>query len=196
MNDAPPQLVLASTSRYRHELLARLGIPFVVQPPAIDEEACKDDSLGALVLAQHLARAKAETLRPTFADAVILGSDQTCACDGQLLHKPGNFEGACRQLAQLAGKSHELITAVCLVRGDERLEHVDVTRLVMRKLSRDEIERYVAADEPLDCVGAYKLEARGIALFEKIESADHTAITGLPLMAVSGLLRQMGFTLP
>lgn len=196
MNAPQPRLVLASTSRYRRELLARFGIPFVAQPPAVDEEALKDESLGALALAQRLARVKAESLREAFADAVILGSDQTCACEGELLHKPGDFAGACRQLAQLAGKSHELITAVCLVRGDQTLEHVDVTRLVMRSLSRGEIERYVAADEPFDCVGAYKLESRGIALFEKIESGDHTAITGLPLLAVSDLLRQLGFELP
>jgi septum formation protein len=192
---APP-LILASTSTYRRELLARLGIPFEAVAPAIDEEALKDDSLSPRELAELLACAKAQSLVAAHPDAILLGSDQTCACDGRILHKPGDFEGACHQLAFLSGKTHELTTAICILHGERVWRHTDVTRLTMRRLSSSEIERYVAHDRPFDCVGAYKLEQRGISLFESIASEDHTAITGLPLLAVARLLREAGYALP
>jgi septum formation protein len=190
------QLVLASTSSYRAALLARLGVPFSAVAPACDENSLKHDSLAPRELAERLAEAKAASLRERFPEAVILGSDQVCACEGVYLSKPGDAATACRDLAFLAGKSHQLFTALAICRGDQWWMHTDVTTLQMRVLTPDEIQRYVAADNPLDCAGSYKLEERGIALFERIASDDHTAITGLPLLAVARLLRQCGFAIP
>jgi septum formation protein len=191
-----PRIILASTSRYRCELLARLGLLFEAIAPPIDEEAWKDAALSPAQLALHLARAKAKSVAELHPEALVIGSDQTCACEGELLHKPGSFAAACEQLAFLSGKTHELHTAVSFVHGLWSHEHVDTTRLHMRRLAPDEIERYVGADQPLDCVGSYKLEQRGISLFDRIESADHTAIVGMPLLSVAGVLRERGCQVP
>jgi septum formation protein len=112
------------------------------------------------------------------------------------LGKPGTPERAAKQLAQLSGRQHVLITAVVVQMGEKIMRHIDTTTLTMRTLSAAEIARYIAADQPLDCAGAYKLEARGITLFNRIISDDHSAITGLPLMAVTRLLGEFGYALP
>lgn len=196
--EAPP-LVLASTSRYRRELLARLGLPFSVRAPACDEDAIKRGlDLAPLDLAVHLARAKAESLRAELPSGVIIGSDQIAEIDGVILGKPGTADRAAGQLALLAGRTHRLITAVAVAHpgGVIVSEHVDVTRLTMRPLAAAQIARYVAADAPLDCAGSYKLEARGITLFSRIESEDSSAITGLPLIALTTMLSTLGFAVP
>jgi septum formation protein len=118
------------------------------------------------------------------------------AIDGEILGKPGTVEAAERQLARLAGRTHVLITAVAVIAGERVLRHTDVTRLSMRALPPAAIARYVAADDPVDCAGAYKLERRGIALFSRIESDDHTAIVGLPLIALTRMLVELGFAIP
>jgi septum formation protein len=191
-----PDLVLASTSPYRRALLARLGLPFRALPPACDEEALKVPGLAPAALAVALARAKAESLRAAEPGAVIIGSDQLAAVDDTILGKPGTVERAEAQLALLAGRTHTLLTAVAVAHPGGLLEHLDVTRLTMRPLTGAQIARYVAADRPLDCAGAYKLEEGGIALFSAIESADHSAITGLPLLALGTLLASLGFPVP
>lgn len=199
-----PELILASTSRYRVELLERLGLPFRSRSPECDEEALKatfsppSAPLLPRELATRLALAKAESLRASEPNAVILGGDQIALLDGgTILSKPGSAERACEQLEKLAGRSHELITAVAIVTPDGRaLEHADITRLTMRKLTREAIERYVEADRPLDCAGSYAIERRGIVLFERLECADPTAITGLPLMAVTAMLASLGYAIP
>lgn len=191
-----PDLVLASTSRYRRELIARLGLPFRAVAPACDEEALKVPGMEPRALAAMLARAKAESLRASEPDAVIVGSDQIPALGDVVLSKPGTAAQAEAQLAMLAGRTHELVTAFAVVHAGSVIEHVDVTRLTMRPLSAEQIARYVAADAPLDCAGAYKLEARGITLFSRIESDDHSAITGLPLIALTGILVSLGFPIP
>lgn len=193
---ALPELVLASTSPYRRALLARLGLPFRAVPPACDEEALKLPELAPEPLAARLALAKAESLRAAEPLATLIGSDQVAAIDGVILGKPGTAERAAEQLARLAGRTHALVTAVAVVHAGGVLEHLDVTRLTMRPLSRAQIERYLAADRPLDCAGSYKLEARGIALFERIDSADHAAITGLPLIALCTMLGGLGYPVP
>lgn len=190
---APPLLVLASTSRYRSALLARLGVPFRAEAPDCDEEALKAEGMEPQALAEALALAKAESLRARFPGAAILGGDQVAAIDGQVLGKPGSVEGAERQLGRLAGRTHALITAVALIAGEKVLRRTEVARLTMRSLTGAQITRYVAADEPVDCAGAYKLEQRGIALFSRIEAADHTGIVGLPLIAITGMLEEVGF---
>lgn len=193
-----PELILASTSRYRRELLERLRVPFRCVAPLVAEETVQsrfaaDD---AEHLAEHLAEAKARAVAETHPEAVVIGSDQVCVCEGTILHKPATVERAREQLQFLAGKTQRLITAVCLVSRGETVQAKDVTQLKMRLLTSDEIERYIAVDRPLDCAGSYKLESLGISLFESIISDDHTAITGLPLMLVARQLREFGFRVP
>lgn len=193
---SPPPLILASTSRYRRQLLDRLGLAYTAVPPACDEEVLKDPALTPQALAEHLAEAKAASLVAAHPTAVIIGGDQICAVGDEILHKPGTAERAVAQLLRLAGREHRLITAMVVARGAHRWRHTDITTLRMRTLSRAELERYVAADQPLDCSGAYKLEQRGVALFERIDSADHNAIIGLPLIALCGILRAIDYEIP
>ena len=189
-------LVLASTSPYRRELLGRLGVPFRCRAPLVDEEALKRDDLEPRALAEYLARAKATSLGAEEPQATLVGGDQLVAIDGRVLGKPGSIEGAVEQLLALAGRAHELITALAVWHGGRVVVHTDVTTLWLRPLARAEIERYVAADRPLDCAGSYKLEARGITLFERIDSRDHSAITGVPLIALTSILRDLGYRIP
>jgi septum formation protein len=191
-----PELVLASTSPYRRALLERLGIAFRCRAPLVDEESLEDAGASPVELAARLARAKAESVASVEPAAVVIGGDQLVALDGRVFGKPGSLEGAAAQLLAMAGRRHDLLTAVTVGSAGRWVEHCDVTALWMRPLTRDEVDRYVAADRPVDCAGSYKLEARGITLFERIESADHTAITGLPLIALTTILRSFGFTVP
>jgi septum formation protein len=195
-NHGAPSLILASTSRYRGELLARLGVPFVAAAPDCDEDAYKARGLSPQELAETLALVKAESLRAAYPDAAILGGDQLAAIDDEILGKPGGEAAACAQLARLAGRTHTLFTAAALITRGRILRHTDVTRLTMRPLSAEQIARYVAADQPVDCAGSYKLEQLGIALFSRIESADHTAIVGLPLLAITAMLGEVGIVIP
>jgi septum formation protein len=192
----PPELILASTSPYRRALLERLGLPFRSVAPGIDEEALKHPLHAPQPLAEMLAEAKARSLAADFPSAAIIGSDQLVALHHSVLGKPGTADQAIEQLLQMSGQRHELITAMVVVQGNRLFRHTDITHLHMRRLTRPEIERYVEADRPLDCAGAYKLECRGIALFHKIESADQSAITGLPLIVLTTILRDLGFAVP
>ncbi|MGC1272703.1 MAG: Maf family protein [Planctomycetaceae bacterium] len=191
-------LILASTSPYRRALLDRLGIPFRCVAPDVDEDVVKCEIADPIELAERLAVAKAEAVADRFPDAVVIGSDQLAMLDGDILGKPGNADRAVDQLKRLAGRTHELITAVCVLRTSDasRRIHIDRTRLTMRSLSRNEFARYVALDSPIDCAGSYKIESAGIALFERIETDDFTAITGLPMIALTTILREFGIELP
>ncbi len=194
---SPRDLILASTSPYRRTLLERLGVPFRSMAPTCDESALKAEERDPIRLAERLAQAKAASLTEEQADnAAIIGCDQLLAVQGQIFGKPGSVEGAIDQLLSLAGRSHELITAMVVLSGGRTFRHTDVTKLWMRPLSRPAIERYVLADRPLDCAGSYKIESRGIALFDRIESTDQTAITGLPLIALTSILCELGFEIP
>jgi len=194
---SPPRLVLASTSTYRRALIERLGIAFEAAAPLCDEEALKRPGLSPRELALMLARAKALSLSPSHTGAYILGSDQLVDLDGKVLGKPHTVEGAIAQLESMRGRSHQLITAMALVTPSGEIEeHLDVHTLTMRDLSDESLARYVKRERPLDCAGSYKIESGGIALFERIEGADFTAITGLPLMALTAMLRTHGFVVP
>lgn len=120
---------------------------------------------------------------------IILGGDQLVSFEGRILGKPGTREKAISQLEMMSGKAHELVTAICLLEGSQKLEHVDITRIQLKNLSRKQIEKVVDLDQPFDCAGSYKIEKHGIALIEKIETEDFTAIQGLPLLALSRMLR-------
>ncbi|MGM0575880.1 MAG: Maf family protein [Myxococcota bacterium] len=189
------RLVLASTSPYRRALLERLGVPFDVDSPEVDESAWRH--LPPAEMARHLAEAKARAI--TRPGCLVVGSDQVAEIDGDVLGKPGTEARAVEQLSRLSGRAHRLITAVAVHDTDTgRVEaDVDVHVLHMRRLDRQTLERYVAHDRPVGCAGAYMLERRGIALFERIDadpdSADDTAIVGLPLTKLCRLLRGFGY---
>ena len=190
-------LVLASTSRYRRALLERLGLVHEAVAHRCDEDAYKDGSLAPDELARTLARAKAESVRSMHLDSFVIGSDQLLNLDGAVLGKPGTKERANAQLAMLSGRTHRLVTALAVITPDGSLhEHLEVHHMRMRTLRAEEIERYVDVDEPLDCAGSYRIERLGIALFERIDGHDFTAIEGMPLLALSNLLRREGFLLP
>jgi septum formation protein len=194
-----PELVLASTSRYRRQLLERLGIPFRCVGPDCDESALQSTMMGFAPrrIAEELAEAKARSVAAAERVATIIACDQLVSFDGQIFGKPGTVDRAIEQLTAMSGRTHELITAVVVVSGSsELIRHTDVTRLSMRVLSRETIERYVALDRPLDCAGSYKLECHGVTLFDRIDTADHTAITGLPLIAITGILLGLGYPIP
>lgn len=190
------ELVLASTSTYRRELLQRLRLPFACAAPGIDEAAVKTLGAAPLALATELAQRKARAVAARHPDAIVIGSDQVATIDGHVLDKPGTAARAAAQLQQLQGREHQLLTAVCLVHAGGEATFCDVTRLCMRALSAAEIERYVALDQPLDCAGSYKIERLGIALFAAISCEDQTAIIGLPLLRLATELRQLGLAIP
>ena len=187
-------LILASTSRYRRELLERLRLPFHVARPDVDESPRPEEAPSAL--AQRLARAKALTIATQHPESWIIGSDQVAALGGQALGKPGTRENAISQLTAMSGREIRFHTAVCLAHGETLIEAMDMTLVRFRTLEEDEIARYVDAEQPLDCAGSFKSEGLGIALFEHIESRDPSALVGLPLIALSKMLREAGFSLP
>lgn len=191
-----PRLVLASTSRYRRELLERLRLPFGVARPDSDETARPDESPRALAI--RLAQAKAEAIAHALeGDACALGSDQVAEVEGRALGKPGGRAAAIAQLQAMSGRTVRFHTAVCLAHADGRiLAGIDLTEVRMRALATAEIERYVDAEQPFDCAGSFKCEGLGITLFERIDTQDPTALVGLPLIATCALLRQAGFNLP
>lgn len=187
---AKKQLILASTSKYRQELLSRLTFTFTAQAPLFDEEKEKGSSLSPQALAEKLAFMKAQSLAG--AGKVVIGGDQLVSFEGRILGKPHTREKAVEQLLAMQGKTHELITAVCVFDGDKALPFTDITTMHMKALSRAQLEHYVELDLPLDCAGSYKIEKHGISLFEKIESQDFTAIQGLPLLKLNQVLEGCG----
>lgn len=192
----PKALILASTSRYRRALLARLGLPFECVAPDVDESSLPGESPPAL--AARLARLKAEAVAARHPAAVVIGSDQVAVRGEEVLGKPGTV-GRCReQLRRSSGREVTFLTAVHVIDGPAGASesHTDVTRVRFRVLSDDEIARYVERDQPLDCAGGFKAESLGIALFERIESADPTGLTGLPLAWLCGALRRAGCQVP
>lgn len=187
-------LLLASTSRYRRELLERLRLPFHIARPDVDEAALADEP--ADLLAQRLARAKAQAISVQQPGTWVIGADQVAELEGQPLGKPGHRTGAIAQLTAMSGRQVRFRTAVCLLRDDQAFEALDTTTVQFRTLAPAEIERYVDAEQPFDCAGSFKAEGLGITLFESIESRDPTALVGLPLIALAGMLREAGFELP
>ncbi|MCA3007275.1 MAG: septum formation protein Maf [Phycisphaerales bacterium] len=191
-----PPLVLASTSPYRRELLARLRLPFVCERPGVDEDAVKRALGEPLAIVRDLARAKARAVAARHPGAVVIGGDQGAEVDGALLDKPGDAARATAQLQRLRGREHQLLTAVAVAHPGGLVEWVETTRLTMRALGDDAIARYVAAEQPFDCAGSYKIEGLGIGLFDAIAGDDQTAIVGLPLLRLCRELRALGMLLP
>lgn len=190
------KLILASTSPYRRELLSRLGIPFDVAAPGTDETRHPGEDPKAMVA--RLAREKAAAVATKTGIGLVIGSDQCAVLGGVVLGKPGSHDKAVSQIAAASGHSVRFLTAVCLhdaASGQVR-EALDETVVKFRKLTEAEIRRYVDREQPLDCAGSFKSEGLGITLFERIENRDPTALMGLPLIALAGLLRDAGLALP
>ena len=189
----PFPLILASTSKYRGALLAQLGHPFEAISPGVDEDQLKSKNHTPTQIATELAKLKALAVFKKRPEACVIGSDQVCVLNGELLSKPGSKENAILQLQKMQGIHHELITAVTILYPQGEINFHNRTLLFMRPLTLSEITRYVEEDLPLDCAGSYKLESRGIKLFEKIEMDDHTSIIGLPLIQLNNHLLKIGF---
>ena len=189
------QLILASTSRYRRELLERLHIPFQVIAPDVDETPLPQEI--PIAMAERLALAKAKAVADQFPLAVVIGSDQVADLDGLSLGKPGSHNKAVAQLRQMRGKVVIFQTAVaivCLANGFEQLRLAEV-RVKFRNLTDDEIENYLQLEKPYDCAGSAKSEGLGIALLDSIDSDDPTALIGLPLIRTCQMLKAAGIEL-
>lgn len=188
-----PDLILASTSRYRRELLERLRLPFVVEPPQVDETPLAGETPRAAAV--RLARAKADAIAARWPDALVIGSDQTATLDGAtIIGKPGGHRQASAQLRAASGRTMVFHTALALVRAADDFSHEQVveTRVTFRLLTGAEIEAYLRAEQPYDCAGAAKSEGLGITLLEAIDGQDPTALVGLPLIALTAGLRRAG----
>jgi septum formation protein len=191
-----PQLILASTSPYRRELLSRLALDFEMVAPEVSEEHQRGESPTDRAL--RLATAKAQAVSARHPHALVIGSDQVAACGAEVLDKPGDARRCREQLLRLSGHTAHFYTACVLLGAGAglHLAHVDTTTVVFRELSASEIDRYIARERPFDCAGGFRAEALGITLFDCIESQDPTALIGLPLIWLAGALRAAGFQLP
>ena len=192
MGNGDRRLVLGSTSRYRRALLERLGMPFDVAAPDVDESPLPGERPAQTAL--RLSEAKARAVAARFPDALVIGSDQVADCDGSPIGKPGDRERARAQLRALSGRTVVFHTGVALVdarSGRCRSELVDIAS-TFRALSDGEILAYLDREQPWDCAGSVKSEGPGIALFERIASDDPSALVGLPLITVARMLRAEG----
>jgi septum formation protein len=190
-------LILASTSPYRRALLERLGLPFEVARPQVDEFARPGEP--PATRASRLSAAKADAVAARFPKAVVIGSDQVAALGDQILDKPGDAETCRSHLRALSGRTAHFFTAWTLIdQASPRTREcsLDTTLVSFRVLTDDEIERYVAREKPFDCAGGFKAEALGVSLFECIESRDPTALIGLPLISLTKALRRAGYRVP
>lgn len=188
------RLVLASTSPYRRALLDRLGLPFVVASPGVNETPSPGEAPDAL--AMRLARAKAAAVAGSHPDSLIIGSDQVALLDGEILGKPGNHANAVAQLRRLSGRTARFLTALCVHdstsgRSLSRLVPYEVT---FRPMGEQTIENYLRREQPYDCAASAKAEALGIALIARMSGDDPNALIGLPLIALIDLLGEHGFT--
>lgn len=191
MNQA---LVLASSSKYRAELLSRLSIPFQAVSPGIDETPLAQEQPKQLVA--RLSRQKAQALSKQFPQATLIGSDQVCVSGTDICGKPITAERAIEQLQSFSNSCITFFTGLCVLAPGHCLIHVDATTATFRNLKRGEIERYVAKEQPLDCAGSFKVEGLGVSLFDQVSSDDPTALMGLPLIKLCEFLRQVGYPLP
>jgi septum formation protein len=189
----PYPLILASTSKYRGALLSQLGYEFEMIPPGVDEDEIKSQSKSPGDMALTLSQLKAQAVFSVNPKSCVIGSDQVCTFEGTILGKPLTKESAVKQLLTLQGKKHELLTAVTVLCPKGSKSFINHTILHMRPLTLQEIEGYVSQDLPLDCAGSYKLESKGIKLFQEIQMSDHTAIIGLPLIELTSVLLSWGF---
>ena len=186
-------LVLASTSPYRMQLLRQLELNFQVAAPQYQEVL--DQEIAPELFVKHQALHKALSLRKRYPDALIIGSDQVFVDARQrMLGKPDSVEGAMTQLGEMSGRRHTFYTgvAVCDSKSGEQLCEFETFSVTLRKLSRDQVRHYVERENPVDCAGSFRIEGLGIALMEKMEGRDYTALIGLPLIRLVDMLGHFG----
>jgi len=188
----PDSLVLASTSPFRQALLGKLGLPFTTAAPQVDETPRADEDAETLVT--RLAVAKAQALAARYPDSWIIGSDQVCMLDGVITGKPHTFERACAQLRQASGSAITFYTGLALFhpRSQRLMQCCEPFVVHFRDLSEAEIHGYIEKEQPLQCAGSFKSEGLGICLFDRLEGRDPNTLVGLPLIALSGMLRTVG----
>ena len=194
----PPRVVLASGSRYRRELLERLGLDALAYAPNIDESIFPGETTEGYVQRLAIEKATRAFDNGAFQADLSIGSDQSACLDGERLVKPGNFARTVTQLERASGRQITFWTSIAVLSADGSFQRVDAIPSVVRfrTLTRHEIERYVEAEQPFDCAGGFKAEGLGIALFESLESQDPTALIGLPLIRLAQRLREFGFQIP
>jgi septum formation protein len=187
-------LVLASQSAFRKESLARLNVPFTCISPQIDETRQINEPIDAMVL--RLGIEKAAKIRATQPNAIIIASDQSAECEGVTLGKPGNHDNALAQLTLMQGKTVSFYTSLILAFPDGNTQsHVDITRVHFRQLNQSQLNRYLTIEQPYQCAGAFKSEGLGIALFDRIDNLDPSALIGLPMIKLSNWLTDAGILL-
>ncbi len=186
------RLILASTSPFRRELLARLALPFTIQAPDTDETRRPGESAPALVA--RLARAKAEAVAMREPNALLIGSDQAAVLENDILGKPGNHANALTQLRRASGRTVSFHTGLCLLdsASGQYQVAIETFRVVFRTLSETQIEHYLRREQPYGCAGSFKAEGLGIALFERLEGDDPTGLIGLPLIRLTRMLEAAG----
>ncbi|MFC5479181.1 Maf-like protein [Massilia suwonensis] len=191
-SSSTPRLILASSSAYRRELLGRLHLPFEAIAPHIDETPLPGEAPEATAL--RLAQAKAEAIALQHPGALVIGSDQVATLDGEQIGKPGDHARALAQLQKMRGREVVFHTALCLWDGRDGSAQVENVQVFVRfrDLPDAEFDAYLRIEQPYDCAGSAKNEGLGIALLERIDSSDPTALTGLPLIALTGMLRRAG----
>jgi septum formation protein len=186
------RLILASTSPFRRELLARLGLPFAVRPPEVDETRQPGEEAPALVA--RLAEWKAQAIARQEPAALVIGSDQAAVLDGEIVGKPGDHEQAAAQLRRASGRTVTFYTGLCLLdsASNQRQVTVEVFQVAFRRLTAEMIEGYLRREQPYQCAGSFKSEGLGIALFERLEGDDPTSLIGLPLIRLTRMLEAAG----
>ncbi len=186
------RLLLASTSPFRRELLARLQLPFTALAPATDETPHPGEPAAALVA--RLAAAKARSIAAETPGALVIGADQVAVLEGRILGKPGSHPQARAQLTDAAGKMVEFYTGLCLLDSTSGRRQIDVVpfRVVFRSLSAAQVDRYLHREQPYQCAGSFKAEGLGIALFERLEGDDPSSLIGLPLIRLTRMLEAEG----
>nr|VFK39251.1 MAG: MAF protein [Candidatus Kentron sp. TC]VFK52128.1 MAG: MAF protein [Candidatus Kentron sp. TC]VFK55040.1 MAG: MAF protein [Candidatus Kentron sp. TC] len=187
-----PRVILASTSVYRRNLLSRLNIPFETESPTTDERPLPEESPEQLV--HRLSAAKAQSIQSDYSNALIIGSDQVAVLDGDILGKPGSQAANIRQLSRAAGRRVTFLTGLCLLNTRTFRSETDIVpfSVVFRRLTPEQIENYVHRERPFDCAGGFKSERLGVALFERMEGEDPTALVGLPLIRLVTMLQRQG----
>ncbi len=195
-NPSSPAIILASSSRYRRDLLDRFLNEYQTVSPAVDESV--EDSADSSDLARRLARKKAETVAGGNRHAVIIGADQVAVVDGHVVGKPGDHQKAVEQLLAASGKSMTFLTAVCVLDpvGRRRYEHIDKTLVRFRNFDRRLADAYLKHDKPYDCAGSFKIEGAGFVLFDSVTTDDPTALIGLPMIWLAATLRELDCLLP
>ena len=190
------KLILASSSPFRRDLLERLSVGFICETPAIDETPLPGESADELV--KRLARTKAEAVAKNRDAAIVIGSDQCLSLNNEILGKPGSHEAAMNQLEKLSGQTVIFYTGLCVVNSSTGVARTDCIpcRVTFRRLTRDEIGRYLEIEKPYQCAGSFRSERLGISLLEKLECTDPTALIGLPLIRLSEMLRAQGLPIP